>query len=217
MKRVNSRPIGENRKAKIVILLVRLACLLLVGLPAFAGCVNTSTSKSHNVTKFDDALWIYIGSLYMDLERNGELLAVRGNLNSGIGEVRTGKLSVYIANEAFDIINTPAVLNARDTDPGEQMLSQSEWVNIGIMVNQKLKPTSPWGYTEEMEDYPLEVQQLLIELNELVKTMPLATPRIEAFLFAETVSPQRAHCQHQASTVMFEPCERFLAGSLRKD
>ena len=192
MKRVHSRPIGEIRKPKIVVLLVSLVCLLLVGLPAFAGCVNTSTSKSDNVTRSDDALWIYTGSRYLDLQRNGEFLAARGNRNSGIQEVRTGKLSMDITNKAFDIINTSAVLNARDTDPGEQILSQSEWGNIGIMVNQEVKPTSPWGYTEEIEDYPLAFQQLLIELNALAKTMPLATPGIEAFLFAETVSPQRA-------------------------
>ncbi|MFC2032342.1 hypothetical protein ACFLUS_03120, partial [Chloroflexota bacterium] len=47
-------------------------------------------------------------------------------------------------------------------------------------------------------------QPLLIELNELAENMPLVTPRIEAFLFVETVSPQRAQSINDDPRTFYE-------------
>jgi len=146
---------------KIILLIVMVALILIIAV-FFS---KYPSNKIDAESSLENALWIYSGSTYIDLESDGEFLSVIGNRYVQYYEVRSGTVEQELVDKTFRITNNPAVLNAKDTDNGESIFSQEEWVNVGILVSQNIKSTSPWGFTEELPDYPEEFQELVAELK----------------------------------------------------
>ena len=178
-------------KIKLVVVFIALAVLL-------SGCTTYNATTKIDEIILEDALWIYSGGSfysgspnYIDLQRNGEFLSVIGNQYSHSYLVFSGTAPKELVDKAFRITNTPAVLNARDTDPGEKFLSGEEWINVGILINQNLKSSFRWGFTEELFDYPQEFQELVAELKSFSDSSAI-DPDILALITVSEVDSDRA-------------------------
>lgn len=127
---------------------------------------------------------------YFDLRRDGTILVVKENRNvNGFSEVRSGKLSRKMTQHVFSVATSKEVLRVRDSESGEQLFSQSEWVMMGLMIDRRV--TDLWEFREELKDYPEKFQQLVSELKSLSKSLPLASD-IKAVIFSNRVDMQRA-------------------------
>jgi hypothetical protein len=127
---------------------------------------------------------------YFELQSNGKLLMLKGDSEQNMLEVRAGKLPLRLVRRVFRVAKMPSVLYARDTDPGEIMFSDSDWVNVGIVTKGRVKNYIGWAYTEEIKDYPAEFQSLLQELKAKGEMM-LKASYIKALVWARAVDSQR--------------------------
>jgi hypothetical protein len=139
--------------------------------------------QSHGSARCCDAVWVSImarldepGGLnyYLDIQCDGRfLLAKSDKYDFKKREIRSGLLAPEVVRRAFRIITNPSVLNARDTDPGEPMFSDSDWVNIGLMTDGKVQRMGGWAFAEEFKDYPVEFRNLINELKAVAETLPI--------------------------------------------
>jgi hypothetical protein len=104
--------------------------------------------------------------------------------------VRFGVLPEKLVRRAFHIVGKPPVLNADDTEPGEPIFSDSDWVSIGLMIRGKVRANGGWAYQEELKDFPAEFRELIRELRSVAAKLPQAT-NIKALLSAAMVDPKR--------------------------
>jgi len=150
-----------------------------------------------------DALWLnilaskrnfipgkYPQSSYFDVQSNGRFVFAEGDQSSTMKVVRSGTLPEMLVRRAFQIVNKPSVLNAVDTDPGEPIFSDSDWVSIGLMLGGKVKARGGWAYQEEVKDFPAEFRKLIAELRSFAATLPQAA-NIKALLSAAAVDRKR--------------------------
>lgn len=139
----------------------------------------------------DDAVWISVlGDRFLDVQHDGQIFMVKGFPNRAALEVRAGPIPDALIQRAFRILTSPAIVNARDTEPGEEIFSDSFWVSVGMVIKGTVTFSQPWGYTEELKDYPAEFQQLLVELTASAENLPIAS-EIKAIIVADGVDPER--------------------------
>jgi hypothetical protein len=176
-----------------------LICLAHLFMP-FAVVSQERLSESSGKV---DALWISVlpafkdfgsdkrpQSSYFDLQSDGRFLFAEGDDYSSMKVVRSGVLPQKFVRRAFQIVDKPAVWNARDTDAGEPILSDSEWVSVGLMVKGNVKARGGWGYQEEIKDFPTEFRKLISELRSIAAKLPQAT-NIKVLLSAAVVQTKR--------------------------
>src|SRR5687768_4825567 len=128
-----------------------------------AGISHERLSESSRQQKQEsvvvDALWIniipsrmnfppgkYPKVSYFDLQSNGRFVFAEGDDPAFIEIVRSGILSKQFVRRAFQIVDKPSVLNARDTEPGEPIFSDSDWVNVGLSMSGKVKADGGWAF-----------------------------------------------------------------------
>ena len=145
-----------------------------------------------------DAFWINILPIrsehqkpsYFDLQSDGRFVFAEGDDPAIIKTVRSGILPKKFVWRAFQIVNKPSVFKARDTDPGEQIFSDSDWVSVGLVIDGKVKASGGWFYQEELKDFPAEFRKLLAELRSVAVKLPHAT-NIKALLSGGMVEMKR--------------------------
>jgi len=183
-----------------------LICLAQLFMP-IAVISQEPLSKSSHKQKNDppavDALWINVipafkdfGSdkrhqfFYFDLQSDGRFVFAEGDDYSSMKLVRSGVLPPKLVRRAFQIVDKPSVWNAHDTDAGEPILSDSEWVSVGVMIKGNVKARGGWGYQEEIKDFPAEFRKLISELRSVAAKLPQAT-NIKVLLSAAVVQEKR--------------------------
>jgi hypothetical protein len=173
---------------KVLFFFLPLLCGLATGgvAPTAAGAASPS----------EDSLWVYLMSFqshdtfYFDLRRDGAIFVVKEDRYAlGFSEMRSGKLSREMTERVFSVVTSRDVLDARDTEQGEQMFSESEWVSIGLMRGGRV--TNLWGFREELKDYPEGFRRVVAELKSSSKLLPIASD-IKAVIYASPVDAQRA-------------------------
>jgi hypothetical protein len=165
--------------------------------------VSESSRKQKGDSPAVDALWITVvpafkdfgsdkrpPSSYFDLQSDGRFVFAEGDDYSSMKVVRSGILSQKLVRRAFQIVDKPSVWNAHDTDAGEPILSDSEWVSVGLMINGNVKARGGWGYQEEIKDFPAEFRKLISELRSIAAKLPQAT-NIKVLLSAALVQTKR--------------------------
>ena len=164
--------------------------------------VSESSRKQQKDSRVVDALWINIKAsensplgkfpqaYYFDLQSDGRFVFAEGDDYSTMKVVRLGVLPEKLVRRAFHIVSKPSVVNAHDTDPGEPIFSDSDWVSIGLMLDGKVKARGGWAYQEEFKDFPAEFRELIPELKSVAAKLPQAT-NIKALLSADVVEPWR--------------------------
>src|SRR5215211_2424035 len=139
-----------------------LICLAQLFIPITAigqGYLSESSRKQKNDSPAVDALWINLLSnlrdpgkqpraSYFDLQSDGRFVFAEGDDYSTMKVVRSGILPGKLVRRAFQIVDKPSVLNAHDTDSGEPILSDSDWVSVGLMRGAKVKAIGGWGFQE---------------------------------------------------------------------
>src|SRR5688572_6222511 len=121
--------------------------------------LSVSSRKQTKSSPAVDALWINVlpslrhlahgrhsHASYFDLQRDGKFVFAQGDEFSAMKLVRSGVISKILVHRAFQIVAKPSVLKAKDTDSGEPMLSDSDWVSIGLMIGGKVKAEGGWAY-----------------------------------------------------------------------
>src|SRR6185503_7131560 len=158
-----------------------LVCLGHLLIPAPVISQQIPTAVRDKPSSVIDALWISIlptrGQFrsYFDLQSDGRFIFAEGD-SITMKAPRSGIVSKKLVHRAFQIVSKPSVLNAVDTDPGETIFSDSDWVSIGLMTGGKVKKRGGWMYRgEEMKDFPAEFQQLMKELRSIAARLPQAT------------------------------------------
>lgn len=175
--------------------------LLLIATPVIGQQLSSASSvKQTTPSSATDALWISIlpslresginqQASYFDLQSDGRLFFAAGDpINLQV--LRSGVVPKMLVRRAFKIVGKPSVLNASDTDAGEPILSDSEWVSVGLMKGGKVRAHGGWGYREEIEDFPADFQQLIRELRSLASKLPQTT-NIKALLSASAANEKR--------------------------
>ena len=165
--------------------------------------LSESSRQQKKQSPVIDALWInilpfrgdfipgkYPKATYFDLQSDGRFVFAEGDDPSILEVVRSGIVSEKLVRRAFQIVDKPSVLDADDTDPGEPIFSDSDWVSVGLMIDGKLKASGGWAYQEEIKDYPVEFRNLVAELKRVAASLPLATT-IKALLTAAEVETKR--------------------------
>lgn len=127
---------------------------------------------------------------YFDLQSDGRFVFAEGNESAFMKVIRSGVLPEKLVRRAFQIVGKPSVLNADDTDPGEPIFSDSQWVSVGLMAGGKVRARGGWAYQEEIKDFPTEFQRLIGELRSVAAKLPQAT-NIKALLSADVVEEKR--------------------------
>lgn len=178
---------------KRILLLVLCLAHLLMPAPVISQQIPTTLRHPSPAI---DALWICIlptrGQLrsYFDLQSDGRFIFAEGDSITEKAP-HSGIVSKKLVQRAFQIVSKPSVLNAVDTDPGETIFSDSDWVSIGLMTGGTVKKRGGWMYRgEEMKDFPAEFQQLMGELRSIATKLPQST-NIKALLSAEVVDEKR--------------------------
>lgn len=164
---------------------------------------SDSSRKQKTNSRAVDALWIsilpskidfppgkYPQSIYFDVQSDGRFVVAEGDDPTILKVVRSGVLPEKLVRRAFQIVNQPAVLNADDTEPGEPIFSDSDWVSVGLMIGGNVKASGGWAYQEEIKDFPAEFRNLVAELKSIAAKLPQAT-KIKALLSAGVVDAQR--------------------------
>jgi hypothetical protein len=143
-----------------------------------------------------DSVWMHLMSFqthetfYFDIGRDGQILAVREDGRSfGFSDLRSGKLSAELTERVFSVVTSKEVLGARDTEPGEQLFSDSEWVSLGLLIDERV--TDLWGFREELKDYPEKFRRLVSELKSLSGSLPAAR-NTKAVIYSRPVDARRA-------------------------
>lgn len=143
-----------------------------------------------------DSVWIYLmsfqthDSFYFDIGRDGQILVVREDKHAGgFSDVRSGRLSREMTERVFSVVTSKQVLEARDTEPGEEIFSDSEWVSLGLLFNESV--TQLWGFREELKDYPEKFRLLVSELKSLGDSLPVARST-RAVIHSRPVDARRA-------------------------
>jgi len=165
--------------------------------------LSESSRKQRKESPVIDALWInilpsrrdfipgkYPQASYFDLQSDGRFVFAEGDEYSTMKIVRSGILPEKFVRRAFQIVDKPSVLNADDTDPGEPIFSDSDWVSVGLMIEGKVKASGGWAYQEEIKDFPAEFRKLIAELRSIAAKLPYAT-NIKALLSAAVVDRKR--------------------------
>ncbi len=131
-------------------------------------------------------------AFYLDLSRDGTCLYVvrRGDMID-VSSTRLGTLPPNVVAEAFEIVSSPPVLEAVDTDPGEPMFSRSSWVNVTMATPDHPKDARLWRSREQFDDYPAAFRKLLDDLAARGKSLPSAD-RIIGLLAAGPIDTRRA-------------------------
>jgi hypothetical protein len=166
--------------------------------------LSTPSGKQRQAPRVTDALWINIlpstrpfprgkppQAYYFDLQSDGRFVYARGDESERMEVLRSGILSKKLVRRAFQIVAMPSVLKATDTDPGEPIFSDSDWVSIGLMTGKELKAPGGWAYQEELKDFPVEFRELVKELKSIGEQLPEAL-NIRMLLSAVVVDDQRA-------------------------
>ncbi len=180
-----------------------LACFLAL-IPGDQMLASYSQAKQ-KIRQTQDAVWISIrnsrptanniSDVYFDLERNGAILVFRKRVHSGtkgVPEVYTGVLPQSATRRIFQVITAPEVLNARDSELGEPIFSQSDWANVGALIGDKFKQAPLWGFTEELKDYPTQFQQVIDELKRFANNLP-QNKSVKKLVSAALVDDRRAN------------------------
>src|SRR5215213_9142873 len=176
-------------RLQITALLSFSLCCVLAGGGSGAAAARASRAST-------DSVWIYLmsfqthDSFYFDIGRDGQIFMVRQDRDAGgFSEARSGQLSRELTERVFSIVTSKGVLDARDTEPGEQIFSDSEWVSLGVLIDERL--TDLWGFREELKDYPENFRRLVAELKSSGKSLPVARST-KAVIHAEPLEARRA-------------------------
>ena len=203
---IRSPYVSQSVSAKLTKTLSIAVCLLHLFIPIAVISHERSSESSRKQKQQSpvvDALWIniipsrmnfppgkYPKASYFDVQSDGRFVFAEGDDPAMIEIVRAGNLSKEFVRRAFQIVDKPSVLNARDTDPGEPIFSDSDWVNVGLSMSGKVKATGGWAFGEEIKDFPEEFRKLLAELKSTAAKLPRAT-NIKALLSASRVEAKR--------------------------
>lgn len=185
-------------------LIICLACLLIPTAAISQQPLSESTREQKKDFRSVDALWINIlpsriefsagkhpQVSYFDLQSDGRFIFAAGDEFSAMKVLRSGVLPQKLVQRAFRIVDKPSILNATDTEPGEPIHSDSDWISVGLMTaGGKVKAKGGWGYREELKDFPAEFRELIGELKSAAARLPQAT-NIKALLSAAVVDAWR--------------------------
>jgi hypothetical protein len=177
---------------------------VLVAQPSSSERFTTLGQAKQEARQTSDAVWISIrisrpragndSDFYFDLQREGTILVFKRRSHFSSKEESgfySGVLPASVARRIFQVVSAPEVLNARDAGSGEQIFSESDWVNVGAMIGAKFKQAPLWGFTEELKDYPAQFQRAVEELKRLAGSFPKATD-VKQLVSADPVNDKRA-------------------------